>query len=72
MSRSHPSRQAAGPRPAGSQLFTVRVWQEELGEGDWAWRGQVQHVVSGETRYFQEWRALLDFLMARGQPTSQP
>jgi hypothetical protein len=47
-----------------SHLFTVRVWQEELGDGQTEWRGQVQHVLSEETRYFREWAGLVDFLLA--------
>ncbi len=45
-----------------SELFTVRVWREDLGEGHIEWRGQVQHVLSGETRFFRDWHVLLDFL----------
>lgn len=47
-----------------SQLFTVRLWAEELGDGQVEWRGQVQHVLSGDTGYFREWEALLEFLLA--------
>jgi hypothetical protein len=46
-----------------SQLFTVRVWQEELGNGQTEWRGKVQHVHSGEVRYFREWPALVAALL---------
>jgi hypothetical protein len=48
--------------PARSHLFTVRVWLEELGDGQVEWRGQVQHVMSGQTRYFRDWSTLLAFL----------
>ena len=41
-----------------TQLFTVRLWREDLGEGRSEWRGQVQHVSSGETRYFRDWQML--------------
>jgi hypothetical protein len=34
-----------------SHLFTVRVW-----------RGKVQHVASGEARYFRDWSTLVAFL----------
>ncbi len=44
-----------------SELFTVRLWREQLGDR-WEWRGKVQHVMSGETRYFRDWQALLAFL----------
>lgn len=45
--------------PHHSQLFTVRLWQEELGEGRSEWRGKVQHVLSGEARYFRDWATLI-------------
>jgi hypothetical protein len=50
------------PQPQGSQLFTVRLWQEVVAEGKTEWRGKVQHVLSGEVRYFTEWSALIAFL----------
>ncbi len=49
-----------GPR---SYLFTVRVWREELGNGESEWRGKVQRVSSGEVGYFHEWAALLSLLL---------
>jgi hypothetical protein len=45
-----------------SHLFTVRVWLEELGHGQTEWRGQVQHILSGKSRYFRNWASLLAFL----------
>jgi hypothetical protein len=55
---------AASPRKfhTRSELFNVRVWREDLGAGRIEWRGKVEHVLSGETRYFRDWRVLLDFL----------
>lgn len=47
-----------------SHLFTVRLWAEELGNGQTEWRGQVQHVLSGETRYFRDWATLVEFVVA--------
>ena len=49
---------------AHSQLFTVRLWREDLGAGETEWRGQVTHVLSGEAYYFREWRELETHLMA--------
>jgi hypothetical protein len=46
-----------------SHFFTVRVWQEELGNGQTEWRGKVQHVHSGEVRYFREWSTLVAALL---------
>lgn len=45
--------------PHRSQLFTVRLWQEDLGGGRSEWRGKVQHVLSGEARYFRDWATLI-------------
>ena len=41
-----------------SQLFTVRVWREELADEQHEWRGKVQHVNSGEAFYFRRWSEL--------------
>jgi len=53
----------ASPDPH-SQLFTVRLWLEALGDGQVEWRGNVQHVMSGELRYFRDWPTLIEFLIA--------
>jgi hypothetical protein len=45
-----------------SHLVTIRLWQEELGSGRSEWRGQLQLVASGETRYFRDWAALVAHL----------
>jgi hypothetical protein len=47
-----------------SRLFTVRLWREDLGDGQVEWRGEVHHVESGETRYFRDWSVLVQFLLA--------
>jgi hypothetical protein len=51
------------PRSQGSHLFTVRVWAEAPRAGQVEWRGKVQHVLSGEARYFRDWPTLIAFLM---------
>ena len=48
-----------------THLFTFRVWLEDLGEGQVEWRGEVQHVVSGERRFFRDWPALISYLQAK-------
>ncbi len=48
--------------PVHAQLFTLRMWREDLGEGRSEWRGKVQHVTSGEARYFRDWPGLIDCL----------
>ena len=46
------------PRHDPSHLFTLRLWQEALGEGRTEWRGQLCHVISGQTYYFRSWHTL--------------
>lgn len=46
-----------------SHLFTVRVWEEEIGTDQSEWRGKVQLSTSGEVRYFREWSALVPLLL---------
>ncbi len=62
MSRSSPGTMNQTESHPGSFLFTLRVWPEALGEGQAEWRGKVQHVTSGETRYFRDWASLVAFL----------
>jgi hypothetical protein len=50
-----------------SHLFTVRLWSEPVGDGQYEWRGRVQHVLSGEWRYFREWPALERYVMEKLQ-----
>ena len=46
-----------------SHLFTIRVWQEEIGTGQSEWRGKVQLLTSGEVRYFRKWATLVPLLL---------
>ena len=51
------------------------MWQEELGEGQSEWRGKVQHVQSGEVRYFRQWSVLiapLEKMLAQFETSEQP
>ena len=45
-----------------THLFTMRMWAEVLGDGQIEWRGKVQHVLSGEARYFRAWDTLITYL----------
>lgn len=45
-----------------SHLFMLRLWLEDLGSGQTDWRGKVQHVNSGEARYFRDWPTLEAFM----------
>ncbi len=56
MPKPKPALTAEQPRP--SELFTVRLWREQLND-HYEWRGKVQHVTSGETRYFRDWQGLV-------------
>jgi hypothetical protein len=52
----------ADPSPHNSHLFMLRLWPEDLGSGQTDWRGKVQHVNSGEARYFRDWPTLEAFV----------
>ncbi len=52
-----------------SQLFTLRLWWEELGEDETQWRGQLLHVTSGQVRHFSDWSTLIPLLFALLPPT---
>ena len=56
------------PRNKRSELFSLRLWSEETAEGQTEWRGKVERVVSGETLYFRDWDAMLDFLRGDHSP----
>ncbi|HZO73925.1 MAG TPA: hypothetical protein VFB60_17105 [Ktedonobacteraceae bacterium] len=52
-------------KPSGrtrSHLFTIRVWEEEVGQNATEWRGKVQLMSNGEARYFREWTGLIPLL----------
>jgi hypothetical protein len=49
-------------RSPPSHFFTLRLWPEEMGAEEPAWRGRLQHTVSGEVRYFQGWEALVELV----------
>jgi hypothetical protein len=57
-----------------SHLFTVRLWAEDIGEDQAEWRGKVQHVISGDTRYFRDWNNLIALLqmMVSQRESGQP
>ena len=45
-----------------THLFTLRMWAEVLDDGQSEWRGKVQHVLSGQARYFRDWDTLITYL----------
>jgi hypothetical protein len=44
------------------ELFTVKLWREVLDEKQTEWRGKIQHVGSGEVRYFRDWTHMMEFI----------
>jgi hypothetical protein len=49
-----------------SHLFTVRIWWEVSRgtSGAIEWRGKLQHVETGDTRYFSDLQAIMEFILA--------
>jgi hypothetical protein len=56
--------------PYQLQLFTLRLWQEAVSEGQYEWRGAIKNTSTGEVRYFREWEALVNLLPAMLQAAS--
>jgi hypothetical protein len=56
-----------------SHLFTVRVWEEEVGTDQTEWRGKIQLFTNGDVHYFREWAALVPLLlMMLSESESEP
>lgn len=53
-----------------SQLFTLRVWYEQIETDKREVRIQVKHVLSGEMRYFRKWTQMTDYLTSKLDPSS--
>jgi hypothetical protein len=34
-------------------IFTLRLWNEPLGNGQSEWRGEIKNLSTGEVRYFR-------------------
>lgn len=45
-----------------SNSFVLRLWLEPTDKDSPEWRWQVQHVQTGEQRYFRSLTALLEFV----------
>jgi hypothetical protein len=50
-----------------SQLFTIRVWIESVNPDTRQVRIQVKHVLSGATRTFLQWPAVIAFIETQTQ-----
>jgi hypothetical protein len=46
-----------------SHLFTVNVWEEQIGSDQTEWRGKVQLLTTREVHYFRDWTALAPLLL---------
>jgi hypothetical protein len=55
---------ALHPNSRHSQLFTVRLWVEEVSSNHSEWRGKVQRIPGGEMLYFRDWEAMKVFLLS--------
>ena len=51
-----------GSAGRNSHQFMLRLWLEELGNDHYELRGSVQHMNSGEMRYFRDWSTLETFV----------
>lgn len=51
----------------------LRIWLEDGDLGKTGWRGRVQHVNSGDIRYFRDWSTLECFVEEQiFQPGASP
>ena len=50
--------------------FVVRMWAEPINEDHSEWRGQVEHLQSGEKRYFQQLDKMMEFVSSQLGKTS--
>ncbi len=55
-----------------AHLFTLRMWEEELGGGQSEWRGKVQDIASGEAAYFRDWPGLVAVMQRLIQSPAEP
>ena len=46
-----------------SHLFLLRLWREELAQGEGEWRGQMTSLTNGEVRYFRSPETLYKILL---------
>ena len=44
-------------------LFLLRLWREELAQGQGEWRGQMTSLANGEVRYFRSPETLYTILL---------
>jgi hypothetical protein len=50
-----------------SNLFLIRLWTEQQGNGDAEWCGRVQRTANGESHEFSTWPELVTLLLAMAE-----
>jgi hypothetical protein len=55
-----------------SNLFTLRVWYEQVEPERREVRLQVRHVLTGETRYFHDWQAPIGYMEGKLAASPDP
>ncbi|KAA3658169.1 MAG: hypothetical protein DWQ04_25920 [Chloroflexi bacterium] len=45
-----------------SQMFTLRVWVEDVGNSRIEYRSTLKHILSGETYHSRDWTTLIHHL----------
>jgi hypothetical protein len=50
-------------RLSQTHSFTIRLWSEQLDDDTYEWRGRLQHMDSGERRYFRDAESLYGALL---------
>ena len=53
-------------------MFSLRVWQGELGHGRSELRGALTHVLTGKTGYFRDWTTLVRLIEPFVAPATPP
>ncbi len=51
--------------------FLVRLWPEDLGNGEIEWRGKVQDIPTGESSYFRGWPGLVAAIQKALEPPAE-
>ncbi len=53
--------------------FLLRLWPEDLGNGEIEWRGKVQDIATGFSSYFRDWPGLVATIQkGLAQPRAVP
>ena len=50
------------PRSPPTNIFTLRLWHEPLGQDSGEWRGEVKNISTGEVRYFRTWEEIAELV----------